>query len=97
MLAKMKILYWAVRFLILTEWRHLFVLYGNFLVSLHFRFTPYNSTENSLNEIILQQLQIRITKNEQYTYKLWTKLYMIAVGKLNAVDYVSEIRNRGTK
>lgn len=70
---------YSIKFCYYLFFRYLLGKYSNFLVKTHVKFTPSRSTDDSFNEILLEQIRIRQRKIEQIRWN--QRLKMIEYGK----------------
>jgi len=74
----MKWLYNLIMFFIVFIYRKLLCYYSDFLVYLHWRFTPRKSTEDLFTEMVLEKIRERQRLVEQRCYILWNKCMVYA-------------------
>jgi hypothetical protein len=71
-------------------YRYILQWYSNKLVKWHVELTPSHSTEDSLTEILLEQLRYKQRKVEQKRWSIWLKILQLSK-EMGNPDPIKEI------
>lgn len=73
------------RFLGLATQKQLLVKSSNIVTWLHFRLTPNNATEDTLREVILEQIRLLQRRLSMREHDIWLK--MVGIGEKLELDF----------